>query len=67
MSELWNEYEENSTPEAKIVKDFDKVLASLLWECFEILLMWKLFWILSNFVQETICWEGISSCKESIL
>ncbi|KAF9680612.1 hypothetical protein SADUNF_Sadunf06G0139800 [Salix dunnii] len=23
--ELWNEYEENSTPEAKIVKDFDKV------------------------------------------
>ncbi|KAJ6362164.1 hypothetical protein OIU78_002550 [Salix suchowensis] len=25
MSELWNEYEENSTPEAKIVKDFDKV------------------------------------------
>ena len=27
MSELWNEYEENSTPEAKIVKDFDKVLA----------------------------------------
>jgi 5'-deoxynucleotidase YfbR-like HD superfamily hydrolase len=27
MSELWNEYEENSTPEAKIVKDFDKVFA----------------------------------------
>ncbi|KAJ6330794.1 hypothetical protein OIU76_009398 [Salix suchowensis] len=25
MSELWNEYEENSTPEAKIVKDFDKL------------------------------------------
>ncbi|KAG6770126.1 hypothetical protein POTOM_025796 [Populus tomentosa] len=25
MIELWNEYEENSTPEAKIVKDFDKV------------------------------------------
>lgn len=23
--ELWTEYEENSSPEAKIVKDFDKV------------------------------------------
>ncbi|KAL5773017.1 hypothetical protein ACOSP7_012633 [Xanthoceras sorbifolium] len=25
IDELWTEYEENSTPEAKIVKDFDKV------------------------------------------
>ncbi|KAF9601821.1 hypothetical protein IFM89_023480 [Coptis chinensis] len=25
ISELWMEYEENSSPEAKVVKDFDKV------------------------------------------
>lgn len=25
IAELWKEYEENSTAEAKIVKDFDKV------------------------------------------
>ena len=25
IGELWMEYEENSSPEAKIVKDFDKV------------------------------------------
>ena len=25
IAELWTEYEENSSPEAKIVKDFDKV------------------------------------------
>lgn len=25
IADLWMEYEENSTPEAKIVKDFDKV------------------------------------------
>lgn len=25
ISDLWMEYEENATPEAKVVKDFDKV------------------------------------------
>lgn len=25
IAELWREYEENSSPEAKVVKDFDKV------------------------------------------
>lgn len=25
IHQLWNEYEDNSSPEAKIVKDFDKV------------------------------------------
>lgn len=25
VRELWQEYENNSTPEAKLVKDFDKV------------------------------------------
>lgn len=28
IGELWMEYEENSTAEAKIVKDFDKVYSS---------------------------------------
>lgn len=25
IAELWREYEENASPEAKVVKDFDKV------------------------------------------
>lgn len=29
ISDLWMEYEENSTLEAKVVKDFDKVLFML--------------------------------------